>query len=255
VSVVVDDQVALLDRDGFAMAGFMPSAEIAAVRRHLLGCPVWPAHMKAKALRARPDVRPVSAADALAAREWQMFAHDMADVVRAPGLLQLGLAFLPLAAAYFREAPLLFSLNAFWSQPGSGPRYGETHGWHRDGDDRKFVALFVYGDDVRTREDGAHYFLPGTQDMPGEDVPGDWRLREREVTGPAGTMFLENGRIFHRGERPQKPRLLIWLRYGVSDPPAPYVWDDLAPAPAASLPPGVYPDDPELRRAIKLVVA
>ena len=45
----------------------------------------------------------------------------------------------------------------------------------------------------------------------------------------------------------------IWARWGVSNPPVSYGWDGLSPVPAASVP--GYPEDPEMRAAIRLVVA
>lgn len=224
--------------------------ELGLIRRHLAGCQVYNAHMARQA-----SERPQSHAAAIGARRWSMFSHHMHDVLRAPVLLPLAIELTALAQAYFEEPALLFSLNAYWTQPATG-RYEQTHKWHRDGDDRKFLALLIYGTDILSPDDGAHCWIPGTQAFPdGADLPADWKKTERRILGPAGTMFFTNGRNFHLGLRPtRRPRLLLWIRWGVSDPPRAYEWDQLTPVPAAELAPGVYPADPELRQAIRLVV-
>lgn len=230
-----------LARDGFeVLPAPMPPEELAAIVAHLKGCKVYDAHVQAKAQRSAAWGAP-----------WPMACHHMHDVLRAPGMLQWALSVRRLARGVFGEEPLLYSVNAMWTQPASH-QYGQTHKWHRDGDDRKFLALFMYGSDVLRPEDGPHRYLAGSHlndDPPQKDI----EQRAVSIYGRAGTMFVTHPRGLHIGVRPGKLRLLLWARWGVSEPPISYVWDKLAPAPKASLP--WWPESEEEQRAVRLVAA
>lgn len=208
---------------------------------HFMDLPCYNAHVKVYA--TEPPSMP---REALAAQHWAAFSHDMSAAVTAPGLLETTLGFYGLARDYFDgEPPLLYSMNAFWTQPASG-HYEMTHGWHRDEDDRRQLVMFVFGTDVLQPHDGGHLYQKGTHRMLPEGPV-------ETVTGLAGTIFLVDTRGFHMGLRPGGgPRLLLWARWGVSDPPESYVWDKLAPVPRECVPD--YPDDPALRAAVRLVV-
>jgi hypothetical protein len=118
--------------------------------------------------------------------------------------------------------------------------------------------MFVFGVDVLEIEDGAHFYQRGSHRLRDDQLgyhfmfPTDSVLET--VTGRAGTTFLTDTFGFHMGQRPTtKPRLLLWARWGVSNPPESYGWDQLRPASSALLG-DRYPQDPELREAIRLVV-
>lgn len=173
--------------------------------------------------------------------------HDMGDVTRAPLLLEAALSVHGIARAYLDSKPYLYSLNAFYCEPNANPK-PDIQDWHRDADDTKFLALFIYGTDVLTDDDGPHQFAVGTQ-------RGGEERRRTSVYGTAGTMFLADTSGLHRGLVPKtNRRMLAWARWGVSCPPASYQWDGLKPLPKAEIGER-YPSDPELQEAIKLVVA
>jgi hypothetical protein len=99
--------------------------------------------------------------------------------------------------------------------------------FHRDVDDKKFLALYFYLSDVD--DDAAHVY----EIWHHGDGPEGTNFR---VTGPAGTMFIEDGAGFHKGNHPKKrPRLAAWVRFGVSDPPDSYKVDRLYPVTAPAL--------------------
>lgn len=173
--------------------------------------------------------------------------HDMHDVTRAPGWLETAITLTPLAREYLAADPLLFSLNAFYYEPNATQR-PDTQEFHRDADDVRFLALFVYLTDVLTDEDGPHQFQRGTQNGgdSGEVV---------SVYGERGTMFLADTRGLHRGLVPRRGRRAVaWARWGVTDPPPAYVWDGLRPLDRGEI--GArYPDDGYIQRVIRLVVS
>lgn len=235
-----------LRRDGIARVvpplGAGQAADIAA---HLRASPCYPGHV-----RVYGDKTPRTWAET--ATMTDVWCHDMETVVAAPHLWDLAISLLPTARAYLEAPPRLYSMNAFWSRASAEPPQTDLQTWHRDRDDERFLALFVYGTDVLTEADGPHRFRPGTQ------VEGDYPAGEFDVTiyGPAGTAFLADTRGLHMGVKPTGPnaRLILWARYCVSDKPWSYDNDELSPVPAAVL--GArYPADAETRDLVKLVVA
>ena len=172
----------------------------------------------------------------------------MDDVLRAPHLFELALSLTDLVEAYLEQPPLMYSVNAFTTYPMEGPLNPDIQEYHRDRDDVKFVALFVYLTDVLTESQGPHQYQEGTQ----EGSLGDGV--SVTVLGPAGTAFLADTRGLHRGLRPSHvTRSMAWVRWGVSDPPASYVWDNVSPASKDVLG-GRYPEDVKLQQSIRLVV-
>jgi hypothetical protein len=230
---------------GIAVVEPMCRGEILTVVSHLSKCPVTDAHVwaKGKDIVNTPD-------DA----RWPTFCHTMRDVLMAPYFFERALGMYPIARDFFQELPFLYSVNAFWTQhaPDRHP-YVDTYGheWHRDGDDRKQLVMFVYGTDVLEPQDGAHQYRENSH----LDMISDAEYRTRTILGPAGTTFISNTRGLHMGLRPGRwRRLLLWARWGVSDPPDSYLWDKTRPMPRGFL--GYrYPEDLELQRAIRLVVA
>lgn len=242
-----------LRTEGVARGPAMPPSHAEALAAHLRGCQVYDAHVRAKSRHGAPWGDGAGAG-------WPMFCHDMRDVMMAPHLLELALETLPVARDYFGEPPKLYSLNAFWTQQARGEHslYQDTHGWHRDGDDRKQLVLFVYGTHVLAQQDGAHLYQRGSHLVADDKLGRDFREPPQGeiavVLGIAGTTFLADTGGLHLGLRPQHGRrMLAWARWGVSDPPQSYVWDQLSPLPRHRL--GArYPSDPVLQEAIRLVV-
>lgn len=169
------------------------------------------------------------------------------DILSAPHFLEFALGMTRIAREYLGRDPLLYSVNAFTTYPISGPMNPDIQEWHRDRDDVKFLALFVYLTDVMDVNDGAHLFKVGTHEGAAD---GDVRT----VLGPSGTAFLADTRAFHMGVRPvSRPRTVAWARWCVTDPPASYLWDGQAPCDRAVLG-DRYPVDEGLRASMRLVV-
>lgn len=207
------------------------------VNAHFSACRVYPeAHVPQTARRdGRPRVdRSVTGSECV--------CTELSDVVLAPYLLDRALALTDVAAAYLgRDPPLLYSANAFWTRPGTASTRPDIQELHCDADDDRFLVLFVYLTDVLDDADGPH-------EMVGPDGVA------RKVYGPAGTCFLADTRNRHRGLKPiSRERGIAWARWGVSDPPASYVWDGNYAIDAARLG-DRYPADPRLRESLRLLV-
>lgn len=171
-------------------------------------------------------------------------------------------ALLDLVGLFLRCAPVLYSLNAWWSFPGE-PNMVNVQYFHRDTDDtRPFIALFAYLTDV-SMEDGPHQIVEGSHDrarFPAETFTASMgtdysakmerRYRPASITGPAGTMFLANTLAIHRGLVPTRsPRLMLWARYGHGRNSN---TQNCAPLPVAEVPGAL--DLPVLRAANRIIV-
>jgi hypothetical protein len=114
---------------------------------------------------------------------------------------------LSLSQAYLGCFPTLYSLNSWWHIC-KGNTY-ITQNNHRDYDDFKFLALFIYLTDV-DETTGPHVFYPGTQDGFESD-------KSISITGKAGTAILADTFAIHRGQPLQQgSRLVCWWRYGLN---------------------------------------
>jgi hypothetical protein len=179
-----------------------------------------------------------------------VWCHDMETIVRAPYVWDLMISLLPTAARYLDTiTPRLYSMNAFWTRPSDEPVRVDLQSWHRDKDDSRFLALFIYGTDVLNKYDGPHMFKEGTHVGTDDGTP-------RPIYGPAGTAFLADTRGLHMGMKPinRAPRLLVWARWGVSERPWSYDQDQLSPVDAALLG-DRYPVDSATRDLVRLVAA
>jgi len=167
--------------------------------------------------------------------------YSPADVIACPHLLEVALdsRILGLVSDYLKCLPTLYSMNMWWSVP--HPKTGGIKQWHRDYDDFKFLALFIYLRDV-DEETGPHVFVRFTHDQQvfadrknlALDDPAvrsifppspDTTLLASEnlfaddiniLTGSAGDAYLLDTYGVHKGsERLNKFRLVLWLRYGL----------------------------------------
>ena len=226
-------QLTTLQRDGIVEIPGLSTEQVDAVWNALRERPRYAGHVKRE---GRPYTgQPISC--------W-----DMHDLIVAPHFWEWALSFAPLAKAYLGVFPLLYSMNVFETTPHDWAPHPGIEVFHRDADDVKFLALFVYLTDVSRPEDGAHQFKLATHEYTTFD-------ETRTILGPAGTAFLADTRGLHMGIRPTTgPRRMAWARWGVSDPPPSYVRDCLTPLPRARLG-DRYPTGPILQRQVRLVVA
>lgn len=242
----------ILRRDGIARMETLSPVQLGHVMSHLMANEVANAHVWAK--RNQP---PQLLPEALARHEWPAMCHTMECIVTAPHFFARALKTYQIAKDYFGEEPLLYSMNAFWTQPvHNGQVYHDTHGWHRDGDDRKQLVLFMYGTNVFDMSNGGHQYQRASQHSADGNLgyshgapPADVVI---DMLGMAGTMFMEDTSGLHMGHRPNQPRCITWARWGVTDVPDSYKWDQLSPVDKAKV--KDYPTDTALQHAVRLVV-
>jgi hypothetical protein len=179
------------------------SAQVADIHDYLRGQKLWlgghwvgyarPSSATTEQFMANPDY----------SRSFACYGPGVA--ARAPHLAAKAREYTALAAAYFSAKPSLFDFALFWSFPG-GPVSPQIQEWHRDActfDDRQF-AMFAYLTDVDG--DGAHRYTA----RDGSVV---------EVTGPAGTIFVEDPSALHMGRKPvRRCRLMACARFGLMVP-------------------------------------
>jgi hypothetical protein len=187
-------------------------------------------------------------------------SYALEDLVQCPHLLELALTpeILSLATAYLGCVPTIYSVNSWWSFPATAPTM--TQDYHRDVDDFKFLALFVYLTDVKGGDfGGQHQFIVKTHDedqvvqlfggdkekasslfMPklrklgyrqSHVYKGLFATQITDITGAAGSVFLADTYALHRGVPPQgAERLVCWIRYGLKKNVA-YSNDKTTPVP------------------------
>lgn len=221
-----------INATGFALVTPLSRMQLNHVTHYLKDCTVHPGcHVTYSATGTPGPWGDSLSADVVS---WQMH-----DIIRCPHLLEHALQFFDVAQAFLGvEVPLLYSLNAFCTRPVPHVR-PDIQDWHRDADDVKFLPMFSYLTDVSDAE---------AQRLRGP-------FGEASIKGPAGTTFFSNTMEEHLGGKPvEGERIITWARWGVSDPPAAYVWDKLSPIGRDELG-SRYPYDPRLQHAIHLVAA
>jgi hypothetical protein len=125
------------------------------------------------------------------------------QVLRTPGLLDLfnDERIIARVAAFLGAAPVLYSVNAWWSLVKNAPEGPYSQFFHRDIDADRFLVLFVYLTDV-SMDGGPHQVQRNDKTI-------------ISCLGIAGTMWLVNTLAPHRGLMPTtEPRLVCWARYG-----------------------------------------
>ena len=183
-------------------------------------------------------------------REYSMAGYTSDQVMRAPHLIDTfnDPRLIDLLEAQIGCVPTLYSLSAWWSFPAASPELIHSQYFHRDIDDWRFVALFLYLTDVDGMG-GPHQVVAGSQTLDGfrsmlvkaemagraangfdpaesfkksagKEFSADCeRLFSDSIfnaTGPAGTMWLVNTMALHRGLMPTKaPRLVVCARFGL----------------------------------------
>jgi len=114
---------------------------------------------------------------------------------------------LSLVQSYLGCFPTLYSLNSWWYTKQNQEPYG-TQKNHRDLDDYKFLAFFIYLTDVN-EDNSPHVFYKGTQNGNEIGIP-------LKVIGKAGTAILADTFALHRADPLIRGnRLVCWWRYGL----------------------------------------
>ena len=152
---------------------------------------------------------------------------------------------LTVVTAYLGVTPLLRAADVWLTVPSEGPAV-QTQLWHRDGDDRMNVKIFIYISDV-TRGSGPFCFAPRTHPLGDTraDAADDGKGRTSDpqmsavldedewlvLTGPAGTVALADTCGYHKQLKPDDGERLLFMAQYTSHrpnwPPALSVTGDL----------------------------
>jgi hypothetical protein len=244
---VVTDIVETIERDGIWIApkrweGIGRFMEYLKKQRWFTG------HVYPQSDRMPKAFATAMAHDALQHPQRGFMCIRFENVLQAPGFFDFAMQFQPVADAYFGDKPANFyAVNSMYKKSTGRP------GWHYDLDGEKLLVLFMYGSDIRERDDGPHCYLRGShrwldwrrrrlQNLAADVEPADVGLgdvEEVQVYGRAGTFFLSDPSGIHNGRAPapgNPPRLLTWARWSDLDPPWTYKNDELYPIPASEIP-------------------
>lgn len=157
------------------------------------------------------------------------------DLVRSPAVQRLMCdpTLFDVSQAYLGCKPTLKTVSMWWSTVFSRTASAEAaQKWHFDLDHVQWVKWFIYLEDVDL-ESGPHCFIPGTHRAAakhadlikqgykriedGEMEKYHPRDRILEITGPKGTIFVEDTSGFHKGKLPEtRPRLILELEFNNS---------------------------------------
>jgi len=265
----------LLRTHGIAHLGrIFDAGQAAEIRGHLEGCPCFAAHVATKSDGVPHTVQECAALGAQG-------SYRLADIVQAPHLIELANRddILSLMETYLGCVPSIYSMNAFWTFPDRPALIPGLQTYHRDYDDFRFCTMFIFLTDTAPK-DGAHLYARATHRA--ELIERQLKARAPDsaakylealfaklaaiddaalaalapqietVSGPAGTVVLEDTFGLHKGEVPKVPRLLAWIRYGLYKNMA-NLTDKIAPVPRR-LVAGRIPDTPRHRYINRLII-
>jgi len=272
---VYNANVHLLRTHGIAHLGrVFDSGQMAEIRRHLDGCPCFAAHVATKSDGVERTV-------AECATLGSQGSYRLADLVQAPHLIEFANRddVLSLMETYLGCVPSIYSMNAFWTFPDRPALIPGLQTYHRDYDDFRFCTMFIFLTDTAPG-DGAHFYARATHraelverrlkakapDSAAahldalfaklavvDDTAFEALAPQVEtVSGPAGTVVLEDTFGLHKGEVPEAPRLLAWVRYGLYKNIA-NLTDKITPVPRR-LVAGRIPDTPRHRYINRLII-
>ena len=220
--------------------------EITEIVSYLTGIPVFGGHVGAQSDGVRRYLNG-------GAKKFPFGSYAQDDIIGCPHLLEIALRpeILSLVVEYLGCTPTIYSIHCWWSFPPNRWRWSPwrspaiSQDYHRDVDDFRFLALFIYLTDVRGGDEGGqHQFIVKTHDenLVVQLLNGDKetasslflpRLRKygykqakvyralfadqiTDITGEAGSLFLADTYGLHRGVPPRKSdRLVCWIRYGL----------------------------------------
>ncbi len=171
----------------------------------------------------------------------KVFYHQTADVVRAPHLMNIAAdnKLLSIVQQHLGAPAIVLSLAAWWSY--TIDEISDVQVFHRDRDDFRACKLFLYLNDVGPN-DGPHIFVKnshkpdyvkqrldafssnsvsfkalfsGNGRTIAQHIEPIFESDICELTGEAGTAFIENTYGFHRGKPPAGGKRCVFeITYG-----------------------------------------
>jgi hypothetical protein len=220
--------------------------KLAAIVAHFKNTPCYAAHVAA---HGDGIARPLEETRKLSAYG----SYNLADALKVPEICEIlgNPRLLGIADQYLGYVPSIYSVHVFWTFKG---QEGNTHKFHRDYDDFRFLTLFVYLTDI-DENDGETQFIPGSHLSPqarqpyrekGSSLPFDasadfdpgaffppqhrdlgpeqlvkaeeiFARNKVSMGGKAGSAYLADTYGLHRGTPILKQdRLACWIRFGLT---------------------------------------
>jgi hypothetical protein len=217
---------ATLRQDGFAMLPCrLSSADVSEIMRFMFATPAYgdDPHQN---IQIHEDSIP--AADG-------RYSWRTADVIALSLVQRLVLTgpYCAIAQAYLGCCPTLVTIS-LWLNPPFPPRAYGANNYHYDNDGPGFLKFFFLLTDMGPGT-GAHYFIKGSHHprkpprLARSDLYKDRDIfavydgsDELVIGGPAGTIFAEDTRGFHRGsDLTESYRALLQLEFSIIDTPTP----------------------------------
>ena len=242
-----------LQDDGYVSLGsVLNSSQTKEVVEYFCAKKGYPSHVTTSNLEQdlRPDFHNV-----LKEKGNFFCSYTLEDSINAPHLLQLfqDPKILKIASHYLGCLPTVYSINTWWSFSNENKKAQATQLFHRDPDDFKFIAFFVYLTNVE-KGNGSHEILKkshdydrflkdlnkviirdklkpnfkdkflklslendGNKEELDDLIDKHFSSNIYDLNGKSGSGFLEDTYSLHRGLPYLKnDRLVVWCRYGVS---------------------------------------
>jgi len=140
--------------------------------------------------------------------DWPILSYQVDELITNKIILDIATnqKIVSLVQSYLGSFPTFYSVNMWWSIYTG--EVTSTKLTHRDYDDYKFLAFFVYLSDI-DENNGPHVYYPNTFD-------GTEEKEEIVITGKAGTAILADTYGLHKGQPLESgKRLILWLRFGM----------------------------------------
>ena len=132
----------------------------------------------------------------------------------------------PVAKAYLNSETVSVSSQIWASFDDGGRAYNPDFGFHYDLDDYRFLKFFLYLSNVDSGS-GPHQVVESSHQHDHFFRFFNRRLREhsryldgktiKTFVGNAGTCFFEDTLCYHRGVRPEEPRLVFQAEFCIND--------------------------------------
>ena len=190
-----------IENEGYAVVeNFLSNDEIKEIVKYLDNLKGYQFHVPNRAYNKTPE----KFTDNL---NWNICSYKMNHLMHNPTILKLVTRpdIVALAQEYIGCLPTITSVSAWWSKF-TGETF-HTQNMHRDYDDFRFLAFFIYLSDV-DEDNGPHVYYAnthkGSNDMSNKKV----------ITGKAGTAIFGDTYALHYGQPLNSgKRLLFWSRY------------------------------------------
>ena len=154
-------------------------------------------------------------------QEYHVAFHKDIDVIGAPHLMCLANhpEILRVAEGFLGVKPTISYMSAWWSFATNDEAL-QAENFHRDVDGITFLKFFCFLTDV-DEQNGPHVYVPSSANSPkckdsirrysDQEIIDEFGSNSiKEITGPAGTVFMEDTFGLHKGKKLKSGRRLLF---------------------------------------------